>query len=375
MAQKYLLDQSALLNDTNSNIMNDIQKLSSFPLDPEKLARVSQDIDGYGTKLYYSNNALSILQKNSSLFKEGDITTFSSNLSKAIDNLSKLQSCSRKSYNGILCAPDSYSSLDTSVSNGQSSSSTVSQQGQAQGQGQEQAQAPAPAPAPGPPPIQHNSYSDPDNLTALQAGLLTFSGGNREFFQGYSSFNSIYGGMPIIEGLEQMDNEKTLITQLNTFNEKYARYLKCNDKWNNSDCAASEICIDPMNPNKNINVMNCVPLNDVMTAASKINESISKLKNAKTNIGTGRIGNGDYNIPLGSALTPDQYETNYTSILDNHNKITKLRNELDTKMQILYNQDKSVNADYKKSFDATIYSGILISALATSILFYTFNHL
>jgi hypothetical protein len=42
---------------------------------------------------------------------------------------------------------------------------------------------------------------------------------------------------------------------------------------------------------------------------------------------------------------------------------------------MLNNPGKSINADYKKSFDATIYSGILITALATSGLYYVFNHL
>lgn len=369
MAQQYLINKSNDLNNTNANIMNDIQKLSSFPLDPDKLARVSQDIDGYGTSLYYSNMALTVLNNNSSLFTVDQISTFSSNLSKAISNLSQLQTCSRRSYNGILCGPDSKTdSSEYGYGYGSSGSSTS-------GAGY----ASTVQSAPTAPPRQENSYNDPDNLTALQAGLLTFTGGNREFFsrieqfEGYSSFNNIYGGMPIIEGLAEMDNEKTLITQLNTFNEKYARYLKCNDKWNNSDCAASEICIDPMNPNKNINVINCAPLSDVMAAASNINRSVANLKNASINFGTGKINKGDYNIPTGSALSPDQYETNFNSILDNHNKVTKLRNELDNKIQMLYNPEKSINADYKKSFDATIYSGILISALATSILFYTFN--
>lgn len=367
MAQQYLINKSNELNNINANIMDDIQKLSAFPLDPNKLAKVSQNIDGYGTSLYYSNMALSVLNKNSNLFTASEISTFSSNLSNAINNLSQLQGCSAKSYNGILCRADSSSGAEYSSGSG-TTSGTSSGAGTSQTQ---QVQAPAP------PPRQQNSYFNPDNLSALQAGLLTFTGGNREFFQGYSSFNNIYGGMPIIEGLaeSEMINEKTLITQLNTFNEKYARYLKCNDKWNNSDCAANEICIDPLNPNKNINVINCTPLRDIVDTASNINRSVANLKNATINMGTGRINKGDYNIPDGSALTPEEYEMNYNLILDNHNKISKLRNELDTKIQMLYNPEKSINADYKKSFDATIYSGILISALATSILFYTFNQL
>jgi hypothetical protein len=368
MAKQYLINKSNELNNTNAKIMDDIQKLSAFPLDPNKLASVSQNIDGYGTSLYYSNMALSILNQNSNLFTASEISSFSSNLSIAINNLTQLQGCSAKSYNGILCTTNSNLGSETSSSYGTASGSSSSGSTSTQTQ-QAQAQAP--------PPRQQNSYINPDNLSALQAGLLTFTGGNREFFQGYSSFNNIYGGMPIIEGLaeSEMINEKTLITQLNTFNEKYARYLKCNDKWNNSDCAASEICIDPLNPNKNINVINCTPLRDIVNTASNINRSIANLKNASINIGTGKINQGNYNIPDGSALTPEEYESNYNSILDNHKKISKLRNELDNKIQVLYNPEKSVNADYKKSFDATIYSGILISALATSILFYTFNQL
>ena len=367
MAQEYLINKSNELNNTNAKIMDDIQNLSAFPLDPNKLAKVSQNIDGYGTSLYYSNIALSVLNKNSNLFTANEISTFSRNLSNAINNLSQLQGCSTKSYNGILCNTASTSgngsSSDYGIASGTSNGSTSN--------------GSSVVPEPAAPPRQQNPYNDPDNLTALQAGLLTFTGGNREFFQGYSSFSNIYRGMPIIEGLaeSEMRNEKTLITQLNTFNEKYARYLKCNDKWNNSDCAASEICIDPLNPNKNINVINCTPLRDIVDSASNINRSVANLKNASINMGTGKINKGDYNIPAGSALTPEEYETNYKLILDNHNKISKLRNELDVKIQMLYNPEKSVNTDYKKSFDATIYSGILISALATSILFYTFNQL
>jgi hypothetical protein len=376
MAQQYLINKSNELNNTNAKIMDDIQKLSAFPLDPDKLAKVSQNVDGYGTSLYYSNSALSVLNSNSNLFTASQISTFSSSLSNAINNLSQLQSCSAKSYNGILCRTESTSGDGSSSSSGTASGSTSSG-GSASSSTSTSSSGSSVAQAPAPPPRQQNSYFNPDNLSALQAGLLTFTGGNREFFQGYSSFNNIYGGMPIIEGLaeSEMINEKTLITQLNTFNEKYARYLKCNDKWNNSDCAASEICIDSLNPNKNINVINCTPLRDIVDTASNINRSVANLKNATTNMGTGRINQGDYNIPAGSALTPEEYEMNYNLILDNHTKISKLRNELDNKIQMLYNPEKSINADYKKSFDATIYSGILISALATSILFYTFNQL
>ena len=369
MAQQYLTNQNRILSNLNANILNDIQKLSAYPLDPGKLATVSASIDGYGRSLYESNNVLLVLQKNSNLFNANDIDTFSRNLLIATNNLQELQGCSAVSFNGILCkaqATSTTSGTSSGTSSGTTSgTSSGTSSGTTSGTSTGTSSGTSTADSR---PIRRDPYIDPNAISAEEAGLLTFTGGNREFFQGYSSFNSIYGGMPIIEGLAQMDDEKLLIEKLNAFNLQYARYLKCNDKWNNADCTASEKCTTP------ITLSSCEPLRSIISAAADINRSITTIKHGTIN--NNMVSrNGDYNIPSGAALTPDQYETNYNSILDNHKKVAKLRNELDVKVQSLYNPEKSISADYKKSFDATIYSGILISALATSVLFYTFNHL
>jgi hypothetical protein len=56
----------------------------------------------------------------------------------------------------------------------------------------------------------------------------------------------------------------------------------------------------------------------------------------------------------------DQYNTN----------ILKIRNELDSKLNVLYNTSDSFLSDYKMEFESTIYTGILWSILAGSILYY-----
>jgi hypothetical protein len=353
---RYLNNQSSQLNNTNSNILNDIQTISVLPMSDPTSRLVSENIDSYSSNLDNSTSALTLLKARSAALNPSDITTFSSNLTTAENNFSQLKYCYD---NALVNLPCSSSGAGISSSASTSTSTTTSTS----------TVPPPPPPNPPAPPLppakQQNPYLDPNMLSAAQSGLLTFTGGNREFF----STNSIYGGrtMPIYEGLTEMGNynaELQLIQDMNEFNKKYERYIKCNDPWNNSDCAANEICIDPTNPNKKITINNCTPLNEINESIGNINSKISKLKGTSNN----------YNY-TGKPLTPDQYENNYQAILNEHEKILKVRNDLDNKIKMLYNPDKSIGADNKKSFDATIYSGILISALATSALFYVFNHL
>jgi len=170
--------------------------------------------------------------------------------------------------------------------------------------------------------------------------------------EGFTEYiSSHYNNMPIIEGLSDTDTnnitalmkkEKELLDQLADFNTKYIRYIHCNDPKTRSDCVSG-------------------------------NEPTSQeLKTKMTNISN--IINA-----MNSARAPISQTTNYQSvhddILSDYEKVLKLRYELDMKVKQLYNPENSKIADFKYSYDSTIYSGIIISALATSMLYFVFTEL
>ena len=71
------------------------------------------------------------------------------------------------------------------------------------------------------------------------------------------------------------------------------------------------------------------------------------------------------NSALGAVKTPGQFDASYNSI--------KLkRAQLDQKLQELYNVDNSIPQLYQSQLDSTVYSGILWTVLATTLLYYVF---
>ena len=169
---------------------------------------------------------------------------------------------------------------------------------------------------------------------------------NEEYFTDYISAYNI--NMPIIEGLSDadttkittlMNKERELLDQLADFNIKYERYIHCNDVKTNSDCVADE-----------------------PTSA----QLIAKIDTI----------NGIINTMNGKQLTSTpEYQTNHSNIVTNYDNVVNLRNDLDIKLKQLYDPENSKIVDFKYSYDSTIYSGILISALATSLLYYIFTEL
>lgn len=61
-----------------------------------------------------------------------------------------------------------------------------------------------------------------------------------------------------------------------------------------------------------------------------------------------------------------------SSILDNYKQLLKTRNELDLKMMELNKEDNSRFVSYKSQYDSTIYNSILVTILATSLIYYIF---
>jgi hypothetical protein len=156
--------------------------------------------------------------------------------------------------------------------------------------------------------------------------------------------------MPIIEGLTDTDmsnittlmkKEKELVDQLADFNIKYERYIHCSDPKTNSDCGANE-------PTSQ----------ELITKMNTINDIINTMKSRITTI-----------------PQTTNYQSNHNNIVNDYDKVVNLRNDLDMKVKQLYDPENSKIVDFKYAYDSTIYSGIIISALATSLLYYIFTEL
>jgi hypothetical protein len=67
------------------------------------------------------------------------------------------------------------------------------------------------------------------------------------------------------------------------------------------------------------------------------------------------------------------YTSDLTNVKKYHEDIKKLRAELDIKLNALYQTNHSLLADYKYEYDTSIYTGILWTILASSVLYYVFT--
>ena len=168
--------------------------------------------------------------------------------------------------------------------------------------------------------------------------------------EGFTDYiSAYYNNMPIIEGLSDtditntntlMNKEKELLDQLVDFNMKYQRYIHCNDSTVNKDCASHSY----------------PSAQELITKMNKINDILGAMD--RTNISN----NTDF-------------EKNHYNIIGDYDNVINLRRDLDMKVKQLYDPENSKIADFKYSYDSTIYSGIIVSALATSMLYYIFTEL
>lgn len=203
------------------------------------------------------------------------------------------------------------------------------------------------------PVVSKLSVPDPQMITLQNYYSI---GRTNEGFENYIS-PSYINTMPIIEGLNDtneiavsniMKKEQELANQLNDFNKKYELYIECNDGIKKT---SQPSCSNVATKTDLINQMNII--NDNI----KIIDDNIKLANSNSN------------------FKYSDYTDNYYNVMNNYKSVKTLRNELDEKVNRLYNPEKSMISDYGYTLDSTIYSGILISALATSILYYIFTEL
>jgi hypothetical protein len=138
-------------------------------------------------------------------------------------------------------------------------------------------------------------------------------------------------------------NKKTqVMNDLNTFNQKYVEYIKCNNTCPNSSTVSSEYNASVTNLKKNL---------DEYKRAIDILESQGTLKK-----------NTEYN----SLITPG---------ITTNSENNRLRSELDAKLKEVYNINGVIANDGLVQYNSVIYTEILFTILATTLLYFTFTKL
>lgn len=150
--------------------------------------------------------------------------------------------------------------------------------------------------------------------------------------------------------------EAELARAINHFNNEYAFYVSnCNGK--------DGVKTIPMDTVSNPQSKNCNELlNDIQYDANNI-------------VNYTTIKDSEKNLFSGSVQKTSEYDTNYRSLMNTYSNILSLREDLDNKLKELYDLPNSKSIDYTSNYDGTIYSGILVTALATAMIYYTFTKL
>ena len=136
------------------------------------------------------------------------------------------------------------------------------------------------------------------------------------------------------------DLEKELVNAINDFNITYYNYIRCSSG-GSTDCG-----------NKKTEY-------DVANEAGKVNKIITDLQNA-------------YNRSPQNSET--DFKTNHQEILNKAKSIDELRRSLDSKMNAILKNKIEPN-ELTRQYDSTVYTGIMWSVLATSVLFYIFTEM
>jgi hypothetical protein len=145
------------------------------------------------------------------------------------------------------------------------------------------------------------------------------------------------------EGFEQSPNA---FDEIMDFNTKYARYIQCNDT--------------TINPG---NVLKCT---DDQSSMAGVNAAYEKLVGSTSNL------QKSLEAPTKSKV---DYLSTHNSILNNHQDLLKLRADLDLKMKELYDIRNRSKTDNQMKYDSTMYSGILWTVIASSLVYYGFTKL
>ena len=142
--------------------------------------------------------------------------------------------------------------------------------------------------------------------------------------------------------------------QLNEFNKNYISYI--------SQCTGNNVPLS--------STSNCTALYQKL---SEIDTSLSTLTSGVIGLNQSGSLQNYYNNkpPAGSLTTNDKHD----KIIQDYDNVTKQRSDLDAKLRELYDIPGSKSLDYRYNYDSTVYSGILLTIIASGVIYYTFTKL
>uniref|UniRef100_A0A6C0JEQ5 Uncharacterized protein n=1 Tax=viral metagenome TaxID=1070528 RepID=A0A6C0JEQ5_9ZZZZ len=150
-----------------------------------------------------------------------------------------------------------------------------------------------------------------------------------------------------------MAADNKLMNDINKFNLKYAKYVKCNVNNGSitSGCDSSDLtCCNQADSN----------IDPLRSLQGTINNDLNSLRKL-------------FSRNKSSIINPDEYESEYQRIKYIEAANIRLRNELDLKLREVYNIDGPTLEDGVLPYDSSMYSAMLFTILATTGLFYAFT--
>lgn len=164
------------------------------------------------------------------------------------------------------------------------------------------------------------------------------------------------------------DLEKLVIDALNDFNEKYASYLRCSA---NLEYGANDL-------NYNLAYTDKVGCDGVSTDKA-VNLTAAKLAYNTLATRIANLNNGIVNLQATGGMTKDEYQRKYDEMLSKHKEVLRIREEIDGKMKDIQavddvnkREDRPRVRDVFIHHDATVYSSMVLTVLATSLIYYAF---
>jgi hypothetical protein len=165
---------------------------------------------------------------------------------------------------------------------------------------------------------------------------------------------------------------------LNIFNDAYYSYVyKCQG--------------DEENQKKMLQIFKTINNNPTLTY-DKVIEIIGQIEPSRTVVNTvdnkldcatlketllkfNHYNNNEYISRITNLTKYDVYDSKHKKIIDDYKTLNVERNSLDQKLRDLYNIPGYNSSNSKLEFDSTIYTGIIITIVASSLVYYAFTKL
>lgn len=160
------------------------------------------------------------------------------------------------------------------------------------------------------------------------------------------------------------DLEKKLFNSLNNFNNKYSQFLRCSNSITDSERDAN---INNILKDNNVNcnaASRLLTSDDIRIAYNEINNNITIYNTAFEKLKT--------IFPINQLNSETNNIRDIDGLVNKYQDVIKLRNSLDLKMMEI-NKTKDSKFMYSKGQnDSTVYTNILLTVLATSLIYYIF---